>query len=251
MALRQKQKSKNYIQKVKSFACCQNCGINDDACLEFHHLNDKKFTIANAIRLGMSINSIKKEMRKCIILCSNCHRDLHFLEKYKKYENINLEDIFELEIQKLNKINNLKNCKYCNKEFKGTKKNRLYCSDSCQSKNTKIRKKKEYLENYRDNIPEEKSKEVLLKEKSIRRKDLKNNIKKYIINFKFKNGCTQCGEKKWFCLDFHHKEDKIKNVSKMLSQAYSIDTVKKEISKCELLCANCHKKEHLNKGNCI
>lgn len=244
MALRQRKKTKKYIQKVKSFAKCSNCKTNDDHCLEFHHINDKKFTIANAMRLGMSISSVKKETKKCIILCSNCHRELHFLEQNKEYNNLNLKEIFKKELEKLEIISNLKKCKYCKKEFKGTLTKRLYCSSECQEKNTKIRKKKEYLENYRNNPPKNKTKKQLLKEKSIRKKDLKNLIKKYIMQFKLKNGCSKCGEKRWFCLDFHHKKDKLKNVSSMLSQAYSLQSVKKEMTKCDLLCANCHKKEH-------
>ena len=82
MAEKQRKKSKKYIQKVKSFASCQSCGIEDSACLEFHHLKDKKFTIANAADKG--IKTIKKEMRKCIVLCSNCHKKEHYAHGGKK-----------------------------------------------------------------------------------------------------------------------------------------------------------------------
>lgn len=244
MAQKQRKKSRKYIKRVKSFLYCQNCELNCNECLEFHHLKDKKFTIANASE--KSIKTIKQEIRKCIVLCSSCHRELHFLENNKEYKNLKLHQIVKKELEKISKIRNLKTCKYCEKEFHGTKMNRLYCSDKCQVKNTKIRKKKEYLENYRNNIPHKKSKQQLLKEKRIRNKDLKNSIRKYILNFKFENGCTQCKDKRWFCLDFHHKHDKYKGVSKMISQGYSLKKIKQEISKCEILCANCHKKQHVH-----
>lgn len=242
MAQKQKEKSKKYIKKVKSFSCCKNCGIKFSECLEFHHLNDKNFTISNASNKG--IETIKKEMRKCIVLCSNCHRELHFLEKNEEYKNLKLCQIFKKELEKISKIKNSKLCKNCNKEFKGTSENRIYCSSNCFKQYRNLRYFYENKDINQSKTYNKKSKEQLLKEKSIRRKDSKNSIKKYIINLKHKNGCNKCGEKRWFCLDFHHKEDKFKNVSKMLSQVYGLKSIKNEISKCELLCSNCHKKEH-------
>lgn len=55
---------------------CSNCGYNKcSAALEFHHISDnKEFTIAGA---KYSWNKLEKEIKKCILLCSNCHRELH------------------------------------------------------------------------------------------------------------------------------------------------------------------------------
>ncbi len=61
----------------KGGKCCK-CGYNkcDDA-LDFHHLNPsvKEFGISQ-IRYR-SFDSIKKELDKCILVCSNCHREIH------------------------------------------------------------------------------------------------------------------------------------------------------------------------------
>ena len=58
---------------------CQNpeCGYNKcvDA-LEFHHLSDKDFGISSDGHIR-SWEKIRKELDKCILLCSNCHRELH------------------------------------------------------------------------------------------------------------------------------------------------------------------------------
>ena len=56
------------------------------------------------------------------------------------------------------------------------------------------------------------------------------------------NPCVDCGQK--FppeCMDFDHLEDKWLNVAKIVSQGYSFDKVLEEITKCELVCANCHR----------
>ena len=56
---------------------CQICGYNKCAnALEFHHLDPtlKDFTISGGTR---SFNSLKSEVDKCILVCSNCHREIH------------------------------------------------------------------------------------------------------------------------------------------------------------------------------
>ena len=58
---------------------CNNCGY--DTCneaLEFHHLNadGKDFGISDK-GYTRSWAKIKKELDKCVLLCSNCHRAIH------------------------------------------------------------------------------------------------------------------------------------------------------------------------------
>lgn len=62
---------------------CQKCGYNKcpDA-LEFHHLNpDKKDFSLSDRNLSLDWENIKKELDKCILICANCHRELHAQEK--------------------------------------------------------------------------------------------------------------------------------------------------------------------------
>lgn len=56
--------------------------------------------------------------------------------------------------------------------------------------------------------------------------------------------CEKCGEKTPICLDFHHKDPDIKfmNVSKMVNDCWSEEEILIEIDKCNVLCANCHRK---------
>lgn len=70
------QKIKDYIVEKKSCGCAI-CGEKDIACLDFHHINGKDFTISQSIR-NVAFDKIKEEVDKCIVLCSNCHRKLHY-----------------------------------------------------------------------------------------------------------------------------------------------------------------------------
>ena len=59
--------------------CCSICGYNKcQAALEFHHLdpNEKEFGLAES-GLTRSFDKIKIELDKCILVCANCHREIH------------------------------------------------------------------------------------------------------------------------------------------------------------------------------
>jgi 5-methylcytosine-specific restriction endonuclease McrA len=51
------------------------------------------------------------------------------------------------------------------------------------------------------------------------------------------------------CLEFHHRNPKTKkmSVSAIFHSGLSVNALKTEIKKCDVLCANCHKKEHASK----
>ena len=71
-------KKKQYIDEYKLSKGCSVCGYNECVgALEFHHNGDKEFCIGTAIYTE-SLETIKKEIEKCIILCANCHRELHY-----------------------------------------------------------------------------------------------------------------------------------------------------------------------------
>jgi hypothetical protein len=59
--------------------CCQKCGYNKCVgALEFHHLNpnEKDFSLSSN-GYSLSWETIKKELDKCILVCANCHREIH------------------------------------------------------------------------------------------------------------------------------------------------------------------------------
>lgn len=61
--------------------CCNVCKY--DKCinaLEFHHIDpsQKDFTISQ-VKSYKFDDKLKKELDKCTLLCSNCHRETHFL----------------------------------------------------------------------------------------------------------------------------------------------------------------------------
>jgi hypothetical protein len=70
--------------------------------------------------------------------------------------------------------------------------------------------------------------------------------KLWVDKYKAECGCSRCGEKDSACLEFHHKDPSEKDsaVAAYFRGGWSLKTIQKEISKCEVLCANCHRKLH-------
>ena len=57
---------------------CERCGYNKTPrALEFHHLNPEEKDFGISEILTRSIQSLKDEVDKCILLCSNCHAEIH------------------------------------------------------------------------------------------------------------------------------------------------------------------------------
>jgi hypothetical protein len=54
--------------------------------------------------------------------------------------------------------------------------------------------------------------------------------------------CVDCGESDPDVLDFDHLRDKRADVSRLVHVAVSWDMVVREIAKCEVRCANCHRR---------
>ena len=59
-------------------------------------------------------------------------------------------------------------------------------------------------------------------------------------------GCSNCPENDPVCLDFHHLDPSIKLFEPSMSVHYgaSEELLRKELDKCVILCANCHRKAH-------
>lgn len=63
----------------KSTLSCENCGESRHWVLDFHHADPltKEGEICDFIN-NQSKQKALREIAKCKVLCSNCHRDLHY-----------------------------------------------------------------------------------------------------------------------------------------------------------------------------
>lgn len=107
-------------------------------------------------------------------------------------------------------------------------------SDGLQSK-CKICHKTYRSEHYLAN------KQKYIDKAKVRADDFSRWWKEYKKRFK----CNRCGESHPACIQFHHADPSIKykNVAN-IARDNNKEKLLAEIEKCEVLCANCHFKEH-------
>ena len=66
----------NLVRKVKSIFGCSVCGYKKSLlALHFHHVGPKVNEVSKMF--GYSRKSLKREIRNCILVCSNCHCEIH------------------------------------------------------------------------------------------------------------------------------------------------------------------------------
>lgn len=78
---------------------------------------------------------------------------------------------------------------------------------------------------------------------AIRRDRIRLESQQYLFSYLSTHVCVDCGECDIRCLEFDHvRGKKITNISTMVKDGFSIEKIKQEITKCEVRCANCHRK---------
>jgi len=80
---RQREK-KAALVEYKGGKCCI-CGYSEyNGALDFHHVGKKNFNISS--RRDSSLERLKKEADNTILVCRNCHAEIH-AGMHEKYEN--------------------------------------------------------------------------------------------------------------------------------------------------------------------
>ena len=87
----------------------------------------------------------------------------------------------------------------------------------------------------------------LLEKQREKNKRFAESRRKWLVEYKKTLECVRCGENHPATLTFHHKKGsaKIFEIGNAVVLGVSLKKLIAEIAKCEVLCANCHAKEHL------
>lgn len=78
--------------------------------------------------------------------------------------------------------------------------------------------------------------------------DRRSCLRSWINERKAENGCSRCGQTDAACLEYHHVNPELKEkaIGELITHGHGKQSLQEEIAKCEILCANCHRKEHYN-----
>lgn len=64
--------------EYKGGARCSICGYDKYiGALEFHHVNPDEKEFSFSKMRSYNFERVKPELDKCIVVCSNCHKELH------------------------------------------------------------------------------------------------------------------------------------------------------------------------------
>ena len=76
--LRKRLELSDWVNGYKSRHGCQACGEVDPIVLDFHHVDESTKTsdISQLVSQAKRV-PLYREIEKCIIVCSNCHRRIH------------------------------------------------------------------------------------------------------------------------------------------------------------------------------
>ena len=81
-------RNREYVRNIKESTPCADCGIKYHySQMDFDHIDIKKVNIARLANSEASIKTIKAEINKCEIVCSNCHRLRTWQREKDKWDN--------------------------------------------------------------------------------------------------------------------------------------------------------------------
>lgn len=75
-----------------------------------------------------------------------------------------------------------------------------------------------------------------------RKEKFRTVIQKFVL-LRLKDGCICCGEKDPVVLDFDHLQNKEYNIAWLVNSLAPLSKLEKELDKCQVLCANCHRRK--------
>ncbi len=93
-------------------------------------------------------------------------------------------------------------------------------------------------------------KDEFIQEKRERVRSNRIEAREYVFLYLATHPCVECGETDPVVLEFDHinPEEKDKSIAQMIQEGVPIATLEREIAKCQVLCANCHRRKSSNEG---
>lgn len=117
---------------------------------------------------------------------------------------------------------------------KNSKDGRAYRCKTCTKQNSK--------ENYKQKATHYINK---VKQRNVNYRD---RNRRFVFEYLKNHPCVDCGESDPVVLEFDHLSDKECNISSLAVSSYSLKKIEEEIAKCEVCCANCHRKRTAKRG---
>ena len=84
-----------------------------------------------------------------------------------------------------------------------------------------------------------------------RNRRIAEELNRKLFDYKLERGCADCGERDPTVLEFDHLRDKAALVSVLARSTQRWDRLLVELEKCEVVCANCHRRRTAQRAHDI
>jgi len=222
---------------------CVDCGKTDPIVLEFDHRDPQaKRTEVTVLAARKPWPIVAAEIAKCDVRCANCHRlrtaeQQHWSTGKGSAAPVELPTKAVANPDDAEVSADVRLCRVCHalkpmSEFSVKNKktgNRAHICRSCAAAASK-----RHYERNKDNY--------LVRSRATKKKYRQRNraMKAAILS---ELACVDCGEANPILLEFDHRDTGTKNVEvARLMSSGSLDVLLAEIAKCDVRCANCHRK---------
>lgn len=75
-----------------------------------------------------------------------------------------------------------------------------------------------------------------------RQQEYRTRNARFVLEYLEKSCCVDCGESDPIVLEFDHRDDKVSGICELMDNA-SISSLEIEMAKCDVRCANCHRRK--------
>lgn len=222
---------------------CVDCGKADPVVLEFDHFRDKRRNISDLVNSGATWPRVMAEIEKCSVRCANCHRRASGQRAVIRGKALQTEFFWIRESDALARPDSAhertRSCRRCDKakpiaEFafrsRASGKRHRICRP-CQRT-----LQKQWYERSRE-------KHIRSARRNRRRRRRNAHVaRQRVWSFLAGHPCVDCGETDPEVLEFDHQIDKRAEIGALVRSGASWERVQREIAKCEVRCANCHRR---------
>jgi hypothetical protein len=237
---------KRIVEYLKEHPCV-DCGERDIVVLEFDHLSDKLADLSVYAGGGRSWARVKAEIDKCEVRCANCHRRKtrarSAIRRASAAQAADRGAMLPRPVQlTLEATLGIRTCRVCGETkplgefpYRSLKRQtRQWICLLCQRAYTN----QWYSRNRKRHMAKVRARSLLA------RADIRRRVREYLMG----HPCVDCGEPDPEVLDFDHLREKKANVSTLIQTGVSWQSLVIEIAKCEVRCANCHRRRTATDG---
>ena len=233
---------------------CADCGESDVLVLEFDHRGGKRACVADMVSNSAPWDEIQAEIAKCEVRCANCHRRQTAARRMTAPKVLvkvpatrgrielphadSKSAALSTELPGLAKDDDNERlaCERCRRELPASEFAWRWTARGirqrwCRSCHNAQKRRHYALNRARESARTSARRLLLLSENAPR-------LRRYLEE----HPCVDCGESDPAILEFDHLRDKRADVTRMLWSGMLWSQIELEIAKCEVRCANCHRR---------